>query len=166
MKRVVPIYSAAVLTFSIALTSAAQSAGGRDAIAGKIKADETRWNQEWEAKSADKILAHYADDAILISPGAPAAQGKEAIRSLLNQMLADPALSLRFQAQNVAVSRSGDMAYTEGSYTLSATDPSTKKPINDKGSYVTVYKKQPDGSWKAVADIASSESPLGGSSSR
>ena len=51
------------------------------------------------------------------------------------------------------------MAYTQGAYTLTLTDPVTKKPINDKGSYVTLYKKQPDGSWKAVSDIASSATP-------
>ena len=28
---------------------------------------------------------------------------------------------------------------------------------NDHGSYVTAYPKQPDGSWKALAEIATSE---------
>ena len=77
----------------------------------------------------------------------------------LKQMLADPVLTLKFEASRVEVASSGDMAYTQGSYTMTMTDPSTKKPINDKGSYVTVYKKQADGSWKAVSDIASSATP-------
>lgn len=33
----------------------------------------------------------------------------------------------------------------------------TKKPVDDKGRYVTVYKKQADGSGKAVEDLAGSE---------
>jgi ketosteroid isomerase-like protein len=36
------------------------------------------------------------------------------------------------------------------------TDPSNHKPMNDHGNYVTTFRKQADGSWKAVADIASS----------
>jgi hypothetical protein len=40
---------------------------------------------------------------------------------------------------------------------LTLTDPQTKQVVNDHGSYVTTYRKQPDGAWKAVADIASSE---------
>ena len=40
------------------------------------------------------------------------------------------------------------------------TNPKTKKPVTDKGKYVTVYKKQADGSWKAVADILNSDMPL------
>jgi ketosteroid isomerase-like protein len=85
--------------------------------------------------------------------------GKEAIRSALKQMAADPALSLKFEATRVEVASAGDSAYTQGSYTLTVTDSATKKPVNDKGSYVTVYKKQADGSWKAVSDIASSSTP-------
>jgi hypothetical protein len=51
------------------------------------------------------------------------------------------------------------MGFTQGSYTMTMTDPSSKKVITDHGSYVTTYAKQPDGSWKAVADIATSEVP-------
>ena len=51
------------------------------------------------------------------------------------------------------------MGYTQGAYVLTVTDPSTHKVINDHGSYVTTYRKQTDGSWKAVADIATSDVP-------
>jgi hypothetical protein len=42
---------------------------------------------------------------------------------------------------------------------MAMTDPQRKQVINDHGSYVTTYRKQPDGAWKAVADIATSEVP-------
>jgi ketosteroid isomerase-like protein len=38
------------------------------------------------------------------------------------------------------------------------TNPKTKKPATDKGKYLTVYEKQADGSWKAVADTFNSDS--------
>ena len=47
-----------------------------------------------------------------------------------------------------------------GTYTMTMTDSKTKKVMNDHGSYVTDYRKQPDGSWKAVADIVTSEVPM------
>jgi ketosteroid isomerase-like protein len=74
-------------------------------------------------------------------------------------MTSDPAMSLQFQASKVDVAKSGDLAYTQGSYTLAITDPQTKKVVNDHGSYVTAYRKQADGSWKAVEDIVVSEIP-------
>jgi ketosteroid isomerase-like protein len=74
-------------------------------------------------------------------------------------MVADPALSLKFHTARVEVAKSGDVAYTQGAYTMTVTDPNTKQLINDHGTYVTTWRKQPDGTWKAVADIVTSEVP-------
>ena len=130
-----------------------------DADVKAIKDDEALWNQQYAAKDIDKAIAHYADNAVLMTPGMPASSGKDAIRKAIAALLADPAISLKFQASRVEVAKSGDIAYTQGSYTMTLTDPNTKQPVNDHGSYVTTYAKQPDGSWKAVADIATSEVP-------
>jgi uncharacterized protein (TIGR02246 family) len=133
-----------------------------DTHAADVKAiqdNEAQWNQDFAAKDNDKIVANYAEDAILMVPGAPAISGKEAIRTALKPMAADPALSFKFQASRVEVAKSGDVGYTQGTYTMTATDPQTKKIINDHGSYVTTFRKQPDGTWKVVADIATSEVP-------
>jgi len=130
-----------------------------DADVKAIKDDEAQWNQQYAAKDVDKAVAHYADNAILMAPGMPVSSGKDAIRKTIAGMLTDPALSLKFQASRVEVAKSGDIAYTQGSYTMTMTDPNTKQVVNDHGSYVTTYAKQPDGSWKAVADIATSEMP-------
>lgn len=137
-------------------------------FSSKVSAQRGRpsqWNRDFEAKDVEKLVAHYADDAVLMSPGSRPSSGQEAIRSTLKEMVSDSALSLKFKARRIDIAKSGDIAYTEGSYTLTMTDPATKKPINDKGSYVTVYRKQSDGSWKAVSDIASSEMPPAGAPS-
>ena len=131
----------------------------RDADVKALKDNEAQWNLDYTSKDADKIAAHYADDAVLMIPGMPPRSGKDAIRTALQQMIADPALSLKFQPSKVEVAKSGDVAYTQGSYSLTVTDPDSKRAINDHGSYVTTYRKQSDGAWKAVADIATSEVP-------
>jgi len=130
-----------------------------------IKANEAQWNKDFEKKSIEALVAHYTDDATLMAPGTPPALGKDAIRVSLTQMLNDPALSLKFRATRVEVSKSGDLAFTEGSYEMTLTGPGPK-PMQDKGSYVTTYRKLPNGSWKAVSDIASSEVPPSVSSSQ
>ena len=124
-----------------------------------LKDNEVRWNQEYAAKDTEKILAHYADNAVLMGPGMPVAEGIGAIRKLITDMVADPNLSLKFQSSRVEVSKSGDIGYTQGTYQMTMTDPASKQVIHDHGSYVTTYSKQADGAWKAVADIASSEVP-------
>jgi uncharacterized protein (TIGR02246 family) len=157
MKR----FATLIATAAIALmaTSCNQPADTRDADMQAVKDNEAQWNQDWASKDLDKIAVHYADDAVVMAPGSPATTGKDAIRGELKQMVSDPALSLKFQASKVEVAKSGDLAYTQGSYTLTLTDPQTKQIVNDHGSYVTTYRKQADGTWKAVLDIASSEVP-------
>jgi uncharacterized protein (TIGR02246 family) len=140
------------------LAAACQTAG-RPADVQGLKDNEARWNREFVAKDLEKLAAHYADDAVLVAPGMPAISGRDAIRKMLTDMLQDPALSLKFQVSRVEVSSSGDLGFTQGSYQMTMTDPASKQVMHDRGSYVTTYRKQPDGAWKAIADIASSEIP-------
>ena len=149
----------AITAMALTMTACNQTPDTHDADVKAIQDNEAQWNQEYAAKDNDKIVAHYADDAILMVPGTPSTSGKEAIRAALKEMVTDPALSLKFHATKVEVAKSGDVAYTQGTYTMTLTDPKTKQVINDHGSYVTTYSKQPDGTWKAVADIATSEVP-------
>jgi ketosteroid isomerase-like protein len=43
---------------------------------------------------------------------------------------------------------------------MTRTDPKTKTRMTVKGKYLTVYTKQTDGSWKAVAHAFNSDSPV------
>lgn len=126
------------------------------AIANAIRALEDRWNEDWAHHDASRLAAHYTADAVLMA-GGMRANGIAEIRAALTQMLSDPATDLRFHATRVDVAASGDLAYTQGTYTLRLTNPQTHQPIEDHGSYVTTYRRQADGSWKAVDDIAASE---------
>lgn len=155
MKRIFVLYAATAIAFMV--TACNQMPDTHDADVKAIQDNEAQWNQDYVSKDVDKITAHYADDAVLMAPGMPVSSGKDAIRNLGKQMFSDPALSLKFHASKVEVSKSGDLAYTQGSYTMTMTDPQTKQVMNDHGSYVTTYRKQADGTWKAVADIAASE---------
>lgn len=130
-----------------------------DADVKAISDTEDQWNKDYAAKDLDKVAAHYADDAVLMAPGMDAAHGKDAVHNVLEGLLKDPALSLHFKADRVDVAKSGDVGYTAGAYEMTATDPSTHKVIHDHGTFVTTYRKQADGSWKAEADIATSAVP-------
>src|SRR5579859_6104403 len=55
-----------------------------DADVKAINDNEAQWNSDWAAKDGDKILAHYADDAVLMAPGMEALKGKDAIKGGLN----------------------------------------------------------------------------------
>ena len=158
MRALATLCGAAVI--ALTMTGCNQTpANTHDADVKAINDNEAQWNRDYLAKDADLIASHYADDAVLIVPGMAAVTGKEAIRTSMQPMMADPAMTLVFKASKVDVAKSGDLAYSQGSYKLTVTDPATHKAINDHGSYVTTYRKQADGKWKAEVDIVTSDIP-------
>ena len=122
-----------------------------------IRDTETKWNQDFTARDVERLVDHYTDDAVLMAPGMPPSVGRKDIRKFLTGMVGDPALSLKFSAARINVSASGDLAYSQGSYLMTMTDQYTKRVVHDYGSYVTTYRREADGTWKAVTDIATSE---------
>jgi uncharacterized protein (TIGR02246 family) len=145
----------------LCLTSACKQPEAPDTRAADERAIrdlETEWPKAIAAKDVERFVSFYADDATVFDPNVPAVTGKEAIRADATKFLATPGISMSEQTVKVEVARSGDLAYSHGTFTMSMEGPK-KKPITVKGKYVTVYKKQPDGKWKAVADIWNSDLP-------
>ncbi len=131
----------------------------READARAIRDFEAAAVQADASRDVEKFTAFYANDASLFMPGAPVINGKAAIEAALKPMLADKNFSLTFASDKVDVAKSSDLAYSQGAYTMTMTAPKTKKVLTEKGKYVTVFKKQADGSWKAVADIFNEDAP-------
>jgi ketosteroid isomerase-like protein len=119
------------------------------AAADAVKAAEDELLAGFKAKDAKRIVAAYAPDAEIMAPFAPPHGAADAAGDLK-----DPAFALDFTRTKTDVAASGDLAYTRGTFSITYTNPATKKPENMSGNYVTVFKKQADGSWKAVQDIA------------
>jgi ketosteroid isomerase-like protein len=131
----------------------------RAADAQAIRDLETAWAQAFAAKDWDKTFAFYADDASLFIPDAPVVNGIAAMKAAVKANLEDKNFSLTFVLDKVDVAKSGDLGYSQGASTTTFTDPKTKKVLTVKGKYVTVFKKQTDGSWKAVANIVNEDAP-------
>jgi uncharacterized protein (TIGR02246 family) len=132
----------------------------RAADAQAVKDVETAWVKDAATKDADKWASYFTDDGSGPYPGARTLNGKAAIKAAMAPMLADPNFSLTFQSTRTMASKGGDMVYSQGTYTMTMTDPKTKNLMTDKGKYLTVYSKQADGSWKAIADTFNSDSPM------
>ena len=133
---------------------AAAPAANAGAITDAIKADEKKWNEDFKAKSLDGLLSHYAPDATAVFPGSASVTG-DALRKAYEDALKDPGFDVSFSSEKVDVS--GDLAYARGHFTEKYTDPNTKAVASNSGSYITVYKKQADGSWKVAEDFTAVE---------
>jgi uncharacterized protein (TIGR02246 family) len=150
----------AIVTIACSNAPAPPPPDTRAADVQAIKDIETSWMKDAATKDPDKWAAYFAEDGSGLYPGAATVKGKAAIKAAVGPFLADPNFAMTFQSTRAVASKSGDMVYSEGTYTMTMTNPKTKKPMTDKGKYLTVYTKQPDGSWKAIADTYNSDSPM------
>jgi uncharacterized protein (TIGR02246 family) len=124
----------------------------RKADEAAIRAASAEWSKAAQAKDLDKSMSYYAEDSTYLSDKGAMVKGRNSIRMVWKEMLAEPGAGLTFTATSVEVARSGDLAYEYGTYDL-VTEEKKGKPTDEKGKYLVVWKKQPDGSWKAAVDI-------------
>jgi len=116
-------------------------------------------DREWakvasDGKNADSVLAYWTEDARVVMPGAPILAGKPAIRGMVEGSMKTPGFHITWTPDSGVVSRSGDLGYTYGTNEFTAPD-STGKLVTTRGRYLTVWRKDSDGRWRCVEDIAS-----------
>lgn len=121
-------------------------------------------NKVWEqyasslnAGDVDSYMALWADDAMQLPPDSLPIVGKETLRAGLESEL--EAITYDMEITNKEVNVSGDMAVARGTYAATITFKDGSDPISIDGKYMTLLKRQPDGSWKIFRDIYNSNVP-------
>src|SRR5262245_52499887 len=110
-----------------------------------LMAADREWSQT--TKDPDKFLTYFSPEATLYPPGMPMTTGSAAIRKTGTEMFSAPGMSLQWTPAKADVSASGDLGLTAGTYEV------TMGGMAEKGKYVSVWRKQTDGSWKVTEDI-------------
>ncbi len=127
---------------------------GRDAL---LAADRD-YSEEARKKGLEGFMALFTDDAVTLPVNAPLVEGKPAIREFMAKAYETPGFTLTWTPLHADLSDSGDLGYTFGSYQATRTG-ADGQPVVTQGKYVTIWKKQPDGRWKAVLDTGSPDAP-------
>lgn len=96
----------------------------------------------------------YTEDAVVMQPNQPALVGRAAIHDFWAAM--PPIKELRFIDDEII--GEGDLAYVYGRYWLVFDQPGAP---SDEGKYLDVRRRQPDGRWLYVAEMANSSLPQG-----
>lgn len=120
-----------------------------------------RTDNEFSRMSAEKgvsaaFLTYMGENATLLLNGSEPISGSDKIRAYYAQ--ASPSTHLTWKPTNADIAASGDLGYTFGTYLLTGTD-AVGKPVMRYGKYLTIWKKQLDGSWKFVVDMGNSSPP-------
>jgi len=155
-----PVFLLALLLTVGCQEQVREAAHSHEADIKSLRDVEIAEEQAWSSRDLEKVLSFYADDATLMYPNMAPVAGKDAIRAYEKQFFADLSFAIQYQITGVEVAQSGDLGYTQGTFTDTMTDPRTGRVVTDRGKWLTVRKKQADGNWKIVRDTYSSDLPL------
>ena len=147
----------AALLIGVTACKSDVSADNRPAAETAVKEADAQWSKVAGTRDVDATVAYYTDDASLLSPNAPIATSKQAIRAVWADLLS-PDINVTWEVTKAEAAQSGDLAYVVGVYQITPNNEKGK-PMADRGKLVEVWKKQADGKWKVVADIFNSDLP-------
>jgi len=117
---------------------------------------DAQWASAVANKDTAAVSKFYATDGLYMAPNAQALGGRAGAQKGWSWMVTMKDAGLTFGPTKVVVAQSGDIAYDIGTYTFQMNGP--KGPVEDKGKYLVVWKKQ-DGQWKVAADMFNSDMP-------
>jgi ketosteroid isomerase-like protein len=119
-----------------------------DAFAKMEMMDADRaFSKMCEEKGMKAAFIEYLDsNGVLLRPNHLPIAGADAVDFLIQQNDAD--FTMSWEPKNGVIARSGELGYTYGIYALR---PSAKDTIL-YGTYVSIWKKEKNGSWKYVLD--------------
>ena len=143
----------AMLGVMASFAHAAAPAAGADEAA--IRAQTTSWVKAYNVGDAKAIAALYAEDALLMPPGAPVASGRTAIQAFITKDTAgSKAAGAVFNVNpKTDVGVSGDMGWESGTYTVTV-----KGAVVESGKFLSVSRKK-DGKWLYIRDTWNANAP-------
>jgi ketosteroid isomerase-like protein len=111
-----------------------------------IEADKAFSAMSVEKGMKNAFLEYIDSNGVLLKPNRYPIIGADAIDYLIQ--MDDSSYTLEWQPKFGAVAASGELGYTYGLYALKP----KAKDTTIYGTYISIWKKQSDGSWKFVLD--------------
>ena len=145
------------LTTSLAAAVAAAAILAQPVLAGDAEEIAAIWEAYEAARvagDADAWLALWDAGGVQMPPGMPA-RGLEVLTvGVPKAFAAMPASAMEISPVETVVM--GDWAFSRGTYTADLTSGGTAVHVD--GKFMTIFRRQDDGSWKIYRDIFNSNS--------
>jgi ketosteroid isomerase-like protein len=120
---------------------------------------EARFARDVLDRGGAGFASWFADDGVALGNGAAPLIGKVAIARSANWSPKD--YQLTWTPTDGMMGPSGDMGYTWGHFEGRSKD-ANGNPVLTSGRYITMWRKEPDGSWKVVLDAGANDAPAAG----
>jgi ketosteroid isomerase-like protein len=121
-------------------------------IAAELLAADSAFARETAEGGAAAWAGWFEADGSMVR-GTGEIRGRTAIREAMEPALSDTTVHFTWSPQR-AIHAGGDLGATIGTYRIEGVGPGAGAAVQE-GMYLTLWRRQPDGSWKAAADLGS-----------
>ena len=134
---------------------AAHAASSTSADEAAIRAQAANWEKAYNGGDAKGVAAQYAEDALLLPPGAPQVKGRAAIQEFFTKDIAGAkgAGAVFVLNPKTDVGVSGNMGWESGTYKVTV-----KGAVVETGKFLSVSRKK-DGKWLYIRDTWNADAP-------
>jgi uncharacterized protein (TIGR02246 family) len=166
-KLIVPTFVLFAVVAAIVVTSvfhsggetfaAAQTAQNSHVASPDIVKVRDEWAKDLHAKQLDQIAALYSEDAEFLLPTGTRVSGRAAIRELCKNVMAT--MTSDITLKTATSERSGNLAYDSGDFSETLTSIPEGKKTQSAGTYVMIFRRQPNGAWLIAEQVWTGVSP-------
>jgi uncharacterized protein (TIGR02246 family) len=110
-----------------------------------------QWVDAWEKADASLLAGLFAPDGVLLGRNGKVFKGPQQILERQKTAMESAGRGVKAIVTTVDLWLDGDTAYETGKYSYKYQEKG--KPVTEDGRYVTVWKRQSDGSWKIIMDM-------------
>jgi ketosteroid isomerase-like protein len=126
----------------------------RDSI---IQADRD-FAEAFQNQRVDGWVSWFDTAGVQVEPTGSLPRGHDAIRAHMTRAFGDTAVKLSWRPLMAEVSNDGSLGFTIGEFDFYVRGRDSARTAM-RGQYLTVWRRQADGSWKVLADIGSPIQP-------
>lgn len=147
------------LTMALMLTSACAvereqptQTSVAEAVRAEVESTTAAFHEALRTDNAEALMSHVADDVVMAPPGETPIRGKEAMRTWYAGFLAQyRTTSLTLDDKEVYVGEGWAVEF--GSFEWALAPAAGGDPMVDRGSYMQVWKRTPEGRWQFAREI-------------
>lgn len=152
MKNLIVFFLGIAILSMIACTTRVNT----EADVESIKSMLEKFDAALNASDLDGLMSCFTEGSVRMPPNKPALVGKEAIRDMFQSRFERVTTDLHNTAEEVIVC--GDWAFVRGTYIYTSTPIAGGEPSPQHiGKWITIWQRQPDGSWKLYRGIYNSD---------
>jgi len=133
----------------------------RDVAHAQVDSAANRLLSALRSDSPDSLLALLADDVIIMPPNESILRGKPAVRAWYEQFVRQMrTASLEISNRELVVG--GDYATEVAQFAWTLVPVAGGAQVVDRGSYMQIWRRLPDGRWVFSREVWNSSAPAGG----